>query len=613
MKIGLLPVTVAGCLAALIACVSACEGRSSVAAGKGAPGIVTAVTGGKNDATMAIIDLSSGAPEVDSHGMFSLASRRGGSFAEAILAIDSLRDDAEVKGVFVRFGSARFGFGRAYELGAALRRVAEGGKLVHCHAESYNNASLAVAATGCTRIVLPPPGEVDANGIGVEIAYYRKLLVDELRITLDILQVGKFKGAEEPFTRDGPSDEARTSLLSTLHDLRAAWHEGIEKKRPQLLKGKIPALEDGPYAAGEALERGIIDSIAYGDDARDEARKTMGAAHDDVRFGSRSLEKSDELSDLFRAVGVTDSANGPIAIVRAEGAITSGGSDGPFDSSSGIRERELSRVLARLEKSESTKAVVLRIDSPGGSALASDLLWHSLMKLRAKKPLVVSIGDMAASGGYYLASAGSKIVADPGSIVGSIGVVGGKMTFGAAAEHWGVHHEVFAASPQAGAASRAAFESILEPWDAPTRARVFGTMSAIYTLFLARIAEGRGITVQAVAPSAEGRIFSGRQALDRHLIDALGGIHEAVHLARELAHLPADAEVSFPDTKHGIMQFLEGIEASAGHHSGAALTAESLRSWSPIRAAAMEALGPFAPLAAGERTVAAMPFRLEVR
>ncbi len=583
-----------------------CEGRSPSHAGK------TQAIVPKSDASLAVVDLANGAPEVDARGMFPLAGHRS-SFAEAILEIDALKDEPEVKGVFVRFGSAHFGLARAIELGAALRRTAEGGRPVHCHAEGFNNASLAVAAAGCTHVALAPPGSVDANGIAAEIAYYRKFLADELRITLDILQVGKYKGAEEPFTRDGPSEEARSSLIGTLSDLRSAWHEAVGAKRPQLLKGKIPALEDGPYAATEALERGLVDSLAYGDDAREEARKAVGATRDDVRFGARGADKADDLSEVFRAVGVTDSATAPIAVVRAEGVISSGGGDGPFDSGSGIRERELGRLIARLEKSESTKAVVLRIDSPGGSALASDLLWHALMKLRAKKPLVVSIGDMAASGGYYLACTGTKIVADPTSIIGSIGVVGGKMTFGAAAERWGVHHEVFPASPHPGAASRAAMKSILEPWDAPTRARVFGTMSAVYTLFLERVAVGRGLTVQEIAPSAEGRIFSGRQALERKLVDEMGGLHEAIAMARELAHLGADAEVAFPDARQGILQLLDGLETSFGARSGTAVAVESLRAWSPVRAAALEALGPLAPLATGERTVAAMPFRLELR
>jgi len=138
-------------------------------------------------------------------------------------------------------------------------------------------------------------------------------------------------------------------------------------------------------------------------------------------------------------------------------------------------------------------------------------------------------------------------------------------------------------------------------------------MSAIYTLFLERVAVGRGLTVQEIAPSAEGRIFSGRQALERKLIDSLGGLHEAIGLARELAHLGPDAEVAFPEARQGLLQLLDGLETSFGSRSGAVAAVESVRGFSPIKAAALEALGPLAPLASGERTVTAMPFRLEVR
>ena len=189
-----------------------------------------------------------------------------------------------------------------------------------------------------------------------------------------------------------------------------------------------------------------------------------------------------------------------------------GGGGGPFGGRDGITQKELSRELAEIEKNDDIKAVVLRIDSPGGSALASDLLWHDLMRIRAKKPIVVSVGEMAASGGYYLASTANVIFADPMSIVGSIGVVGGKVGIGGALERFGVHAETFpAAKEKPGAAARAAYLSMLSSWDDPTKARVLETMSGIYDLFLARVAEGRKTTPQAIAPHAEGRIFSGRE------------------------------------------------------------------------------------------------------
>ncbi len=174
------------------------------------------------------------------------------------------------------------------------------------------------------------------------------------------------------------------------------------------------------------------------------------------------------------------------------------------------------RTLVRLAKDDDVKAVVLRIDSPGGSALASDLLWHALMDIRVKKPLVVSVGGMAASGGYYLASTGAWVFADEASIVGSIGVVGGKIAVGHALEKIGVHAETIpakAGDPRA--AARAASESLLAPWDDATRARLLETMTSIYVLFLSRVGEGRKIPVEQVRASAEGRIFGGREEARR--------------------------------------------------------------------------------------------------
>ena len=195
----------------------------------------------------------------------------------------------------------------------------------------------------------------------------------------------------------------------------------------------------------------------------------------------------------------------PVALVEATGAISMEGGGVLGGGGDGIIERRLVRSLSRLEHDDDVKAVVLRIDSPGGSALASDLLWHELMAIRQKKTLVVSIGDMAASGGYYLASTGAVVFADETSIVGSIGVVGGKIAIDHALERVGVHAETFAAKVgDPHAAARAGSDSLLIPWDAATRERFFETMNGIYQLFLSRVAEG-----QAPARRADRRVGRG--------------------------------------------------------------------------------------------------------
>ena len=184
---------------------------------------------------------------------------------------------------------------------------------------------------------------------------------------------------------------------------------------------------------------------------------------------------------MLRAVAGDSLGTAPVALVEATGAISMDGGGGVLGGGDGIIERRLVRSLLRLERDDDVKAVVLRIDSPGGSALASDLLWHELMAIRQKKTLVVSIGDMAASGGYYLASSGAVVFADETSIVGSIGVVGGKIAIDRALEKVGVHAETFAAKVgDPHAAARAGSDSLLISWDAATRDRVFETMTGIY-------------------------------------------------------------------------------------------------------------------------------------
>ena len=237
--------------------------------------------------------------------------------------------------------------------------------------------------------------------------------------------MGKYKGAEEPFTRDGPSPEARASLESTLSDMRSVWLDGLRAGRPAAAEA---APEDGPYSAPTAKEQGLVDHVGYFDEAREALEREASAVRAVVRLGGGAAAGGgDDLSDLLRAVAGESIGAAPVALVRADGAISMEGGSGLLGEGGGLVERRLVRTLTRLERDDDVKAVVLRIDSPGGSALASDLLWHALMRIRAKKPLVVSVGGMAASGGYYLASTGTVLYAEDTSIVGSIGVVGGNI------------------------------------------------------------------------------------------------------------------------------------------------------------------------------------------
>lgn len=579
-----------------------CEGRPRTTTGASASAERT------SGPQVAILDLSEGLPEQSSGGLLGLAPRAA-TVHDLLEQSERLARNSDVKGILVRLGSSTIGLERADEAASLLAELRAKWP-VWCHADDLGNATMALAARGCSRIWVSPAGGVDAVGIAAQTIYFHKLLADEIGLDVDVLQVGKYKGAEEPFTRDGPSPEARQSLESTLAGLRSAWLDDMHAGRVQVPPSVV---EDGPYASARAKELGLVDDVGYFDEAREALEKSVGAVRAEVHLGPGAAADGDDLGDVLREA-VSDSLGAaPVVIVPAIGAISMDSSGVAFGESNGIVARKMLRTLSHLEKDDDVKAVVLRIDSPGGSALASDLLWHALMRIRAKKTLVVSIGGMAASGGYYMASAGAAVLAGETSIVGSIGVVGGKISADRALSKIGVYAETFAAkSGDEKAESRAAYESFLKPWDDATRTRMLETMTNVYRLFLSRVAEGRGISVEKVAESAEGRIFSGKDGQARGLVDAMGGLREALVRARTLAGLPADARVSIAGEPTGLLETLVASDGANGA-SGKAALAQIATAATTIAPDTARVTAVLAPLAGQEHVICAMPFALTIQ
>ncbi|WP_437576977.1 S49 family peptidase [Sorangium sp. So ce887] len=596
---------------------AACTGRERAAS-------LPAPPAGRLDEPAVIeIDLSRGLPESASASLFGPPSGR--THAQLVQSLRALSEAEGAKGFLVRLGSARLGFARAHEIGRILGDIRTAGRPVVCHADEYNNATMLLAATACSKLWLSPAGQVDTVGIAAQLVFAKGLL-DKLNVDVDFLQVGKFKGASEPFTREGASPEARQSLQSALGGLREAWLSGIvEGRGKQELR---EAVEDGPFAPEEAKARGLVDELGDLEAAIEDAKKLSGTEVSVPRFGGtpRDPSLSRSLVDVFRSISGASTLGTPhVAVVPAIGGITMTARGMPLGSSDGIGERELGRIITRLTKDTSTKAVVLRIDSPGGSALASDLLWQKLMRLREEKPLVVSIGGMAASGGYYLACAGTKVLAEPTSIIGSIGVVGGKFAVGKALAEIGINAETVAANPDPERAARAAYMSALTPWDEPTRARVLASMEAVYDLFLKRITAGRNLPLETIAPSAEGRIFGGVEAQGRSLVDELGGLERAVALARELAKLPADAPVEIEQDDGGLLELLAAGDetgenaartpdrAALKERAREAMAGALLPEWLGVAPEVGTFAAAMAPLLAGERALTVLPFAVTLR
>jgi protease-4 len=560
------------------------------------------------------LDLSAGVPEsMDAGGWFRLPASR--TLTGLVRSVERVGDE-EPDGVFVRLGGTRLGWARTEEVGRLLGGLRKQGTPVVCHAHALDNASAWLVTRGCDRIWLSPGGEVSAVGIAAQVLYFKGAL-DKLKIRAQFVRAGKYKSAVEELTRQGPSQEARESLTATLSSIRASWLDGVARSRPgnrQLRE----SLEHGPWSAREAKARGLVDELGFDSEARQDALDRGNAAKAKLRFGPDSSgDSAPGIAEIIRILaGAGESVTGRphVVVVPAQGAIAM--QPAGMLMAGAISAKAMSKTLDRLAKDESVRAVVLRIDSPGGSALASDLIWHELMKLRKQKPLIASVGDLAASGGYYLACAAHQIVAERTSIIGSIGVFGGKLVLSDALEHLGVSTVTFAASSEPGAEQRATYLSPLSSWDEATVARVQKQVNSMYELFLKRVAKGRGVPVGAVRKVAEGRIWSGAQGKERGLVDQLGGLQRALELARRMSGLDQDAPVEVQGVTESLLEMLMlGPDVSEAEVAAAVERLD--RRQDCAQRVVPEPLRPFvsgiAPLLQGESTLATLPFALIVR
>ncbi len=596
---------------ALISLLAACRGRPRSEQGEG-PQL-------SGDGHIAILDLRSPISESTvTDSLFPLPASR--TYAGLVRTLERLEDDRRLSGVFVKVGP-EVGFHRAAEIGEALHRLSENKLPVFCHAHRLKNSSVWLTLRGCDRTWVSAAGDVATVGIAAELAYVKGAF-EKLGVEADMLSMGKYKSGGEALTRKSPSPESKRNLQETLAHLRRVWLQGISKgqENAEILRVLV---EEGPWTPERARDRGLVSDVGFEDQALDAIKKEARTTRLKDVYGPSARDKSDSgLAEMVRVlVGASERTGGRkrIAVVPAVGAITME-AGGALARGSGITAAAMTRTIRRLRKDGAVRAVVLRIDSPGGSPLASDLIWRELMLTREKKPVIISIGSMAASGGYYIASAGTKIVSSKTAIVGSIGVFGGKIVLGEALEKIGINHYAVPASEQPGAAARALHESPMQPWDEATRKRVRASMRRIYDLFVARVAQGREIDKEKVYDSAEGRIFLAGSGKKRGLLDELGGLGRALEVARQEADLPADAPVVVEGAAESIFEALVlGPEPDAGEVQAALWAyqrrrAEAESQFQNLRI--VQALQPFAalvqPLIDGETVVAALPLTMTV-
>jgi protease-4 len=462
---------------------------------------------------------------------FSLFGDDGSQTLRSLVArLHQAKDDADIKAVLITL-SAESGvnLSQAQEIRAALQALVKAGKPCFVYADGYDTPSYTMAV-GANHICMLQGGEIEIPGVGIELTFYKGLF-DKLGVKADYVQIGEYKGADEEYTRSEASEEFKGELSRLTDGLYGQIVEGISRYR-QLPKDKVQAMIDETIVTGDqAKSRGLVDHLIDQDDLRALITKTVGKEIDLVHDYGRAERDAPDLSSplglfslmMHRNEAPTDKPT--VAVIYAAGVITDGeGGDGLLEES-GVGSESMRKAFRIAARDDNVKAVVVRIDSPGGSALASEVMWQAARHCAEKKPVIVSIGGMAASGGYYLASAGDRIFADSSAIVGSIGVVGGKFVLKDLMEKLGVSTETFSKGANAG------LFSMSEPWSDRQRKMVTTWMHQTYVQFTQRVMKMRGEKIKDIDKVARGRIFLARQAKSLGMIDEIGGLEEALAYA----------------------------------------------------------------------------------
>ena len=467
------------------------------------------------------VDVQGGLPERPSSNWSGLFDTPRPSLRGLVESIDRAATDAQVKGLVLRVGSVSAGWGRVQELRDALLRFRATGKPSWAHLEFAGNREYYLA-TGCERIAAAPTALLNVSGLAADVMFLRGTL-DKVGVQAQFEGVGKYKNAPNQFTETGftePHREQMESLVDSLFDQYVAAVAQSRELGEDRVRGII---DEGPFDAARASEVGLVDELLYADEVEDR----VPAAE---RVGPADYVKS--------ARGFGLDGRPKIALVYAVGDIMPGESgSGPFGEGSSAGAATIGRGLRQAARDDSIRAIILRVDSPGGVGMAADAVWREVGRARLNKPVIASMGDAAASGGYYIAMNGDAIVAQPGTITGSIGVFSGKFSMRGLYEKLGLSHETVRRG------RNAAIFSSWEPWTEEERAKIRGLNVSFYETFIAKAAEGRRRTPEEIDAVAQGRVWTGQQALDNGLVDSLGGLEAAVATARERAGIAAGESV----------------------------------------------------------------------
>ena len=496
-----------------------------------------------------------------SEGLFASGDN---SLLGLIDRLNQAAKDEKLSGMVLKIRGAAMGRAQAEDVRLAIGRARAAGRKIYADIHDAGTQDY-LLASACDHIIMPESGTLMIPGLRAEITYY-KTLFDFFGIKADMMQVGSYKGAAEPYTRSSMSPEFRQQYEQLLGDFYDQLIETIAKDRKLPVEKVRGLIDQGLFTAEQALQAGLIDEIAYGDQIKERLGKDLATdiGQIDLVNGYAVKKVENDFSGMMGMVKLFDlllnGADGKkatqqkkIAVVYAVGTIVTGESTFSLLGGTAVGSDTLVRALKQADDDKTVQAIVLRVDSPGGSALASDLIWREVQRI--KKPVIASMGNIAASGGYYISMGCDQIYAQPGTLTGSIGVVGGKISFAGLFDRFGVKTEVISIGKNSG------LLSAVDPMTDGERKVWKENMEEVYRQFVTKTANGRNLTVKQLEPLAGGRVWTGRQAKKNGLVDQLGTLHEAIQAAKKTANFKDDEKAELlllPESGSFLDQLLGG-------------------------------------------------------
>lgn len=466
---------------------------------------------------------------------------------QILKAMANAKEDSNIKGILLELDAINAGAATTEEIRNALIDFKSSGKFIYAYSNTYSQKAYYLASVADS-VFLNPEGMVEWLGLRSEIMFYKKAL-EKLGVEPQILRHGKFKSAVEPFMLDKMSSENREQTLTYMSSIWNHWVNAISETRG-ITADKLNSIANNMeiFNAQKALENKLVDGLIYKDELIATLKTKLGVEE-------KKDIKSIELKKYFKAPEVAKRkfTKDKIAVIYATGEIGMG--EGGDDH---IGSEGLSRTIRKARRDSSIKAIVFRINSPGGSALASEVIWREVDLAAKVKPVIVSMGDVAASGGYYIAAPATTIMANPTTITGSIGVFGLFFNLQKALENKiGITVDVVKTNEHAD------FFSLFRPMTAEEKAVGQMYIEQTYQTFIGHVSAGRGITVEQVDAIGQGRVWSGVNAKDIKLVDEFGGLTDAIKLAAQKAGLENYRLVELPKQKKFFEQLMEEMSAEA--------------------------------------------------